>query len=1149
MSRWIGPYEILLKLGEGGMGAVYKARDSRLERPIALKTLPARFLTDPSRRRRFVREAQSASALNHPNIITIYEIAQWEGSDYIAMEYVEGQTLRSLLETRPRVQRLLPVMRQLAEALTVAHAAGIVHRDIKPENVMVRSDGYVKVLDFGVARLVREEVDGEGETATRPGTLIGTMRYMSPEQARGEPTEGPSDVFSLGLVFYELATGGHPFHAATPQATIAGILSQAPTPPSRLNPELPAPLEDLVLRMLEKDAWLRPAAADVRATLARLEGAEAVLTAAAPTPARRSSVGRERERREVEDAFEAASKGAWTLLCVTGEPGIGKTTLVEEFLDGLRARGKPAWIGRGRCSERLAGSDALLPVLEGLESLLRGPSGDQAARLLNRFAPTWYRHAAPSLGEITGREPTERAEAASQERMKRELHAFFEELCRVRPFVLFLDDMHWSDVSTCDLLSYLSAKGRDLPALVVATYRPVELLAAKHAFQPLKLQLQSRGACREVALEFLGREDVERLLALRFPDHRFQGELAQLIHAKTDGNPLFVADMLRYLRDRGALAQREGAWVLTRPTSELERELPDSMRSMIQVEIDRLSEHDHKLLLAASVQGVEFDSAVLAKALAREPVEVEERLQELETGSPLTHVAGEHELPDRTVTLRCRFIHAFYQDALYRSLVPSRRAALSAAVAQAIVSFGGDKVPAQAARLGFLFESAREFPSAGLFFLRASRHAARIFAYPEAASLAGRGLGAVEAVPDSEERAKLELPLSIALGISLMATKGYAHPDVGRTHERARQLCLRLGDQRRLAWVLMALWSFYVNGARLKEALEVAHAIRSRGEASPDPAVRLQSLQAVGATLLWMGRFAEARGLLERSLEGSDPRHQPSYPTGVVDPSVFCLVVLSRLLALTGHLDQALTRAREAVERAQGLAHSHSLAYAMFFLSYVHQGRGEAAAARQQAEVAMALSRELGLLQILEWGHVVHGWALIAQGTVAEGVAELRKSLNAQQEFHSQIERPYWLTVLAQGLSRQGEHDEALAKTAEALAIVESSEERGYEPEIHRTRGEVLLARAGRADAERAAEGYAGARASFERALELARASGARSLELHAAKSLFRLGQALDDVGPARGVLAEVVAGFAEGAETPYLAQAREMLAPPAAGP
>jgi len=1155
-GRAIGHYDVIAKLGEGGMGAVYKARDRKLDRFVALKTIAAAHVSDQSRRRRFIQEAKAASALNHPNIITVYEIADWEGADFIAMEFIEGRTLGSLAEAPPDVPTLLPIFRQVAEAVAVAHAAGIVHRDLKPDNVMLRPDGYVKVLDFGLARLARRAAESPDDTATSPGMVLGTARYMSPEQARGEAAEAPSDVFSLGVVFYELATGTHPFSAVTAGSTIWAILSQNPSPPSRTNPEVPTVLDDLILRMVAKEPVLRPTAATVLSELTALvQGAPAVPLARA-LPARRTCVGRDRELKELHGAYAAAAAGTGTLVCVTGEPGLGKSALVEEFLEGLRSQKGSAWLARGRCSERLGGTDALLPVLEALDSLVRGDSGDQVARAMSRFAPNWYLQVAPVMGNVTKEALVEQAKTASQERIKREMHAFLEELSRTRPVVLFLDDVHWSDASTCDLVSYVESRCRDLPVLVVVTYRPSELLAGRHLFQQVRLQWEARGSARDVGLEFLTRPDVERLVALRFPDHHFPAELLDLVHGKTEGNPLFISDMLRYLRDSSVLRQEDGVWVMARPVAEIEKEVPASIRSMIQLKIERFSDEDRRLLTAAAVQGVQFDSAVLARALAQDPADVEERLQALDTLHGFVRSVGEQEFPDRTLTVRYRFVHVFYQNALYSALTPSRRAALSRTIADAVLAFGGEKLPGLAADLAFLFESARDFGRAAPFFLAAARHAARLFAHPEAAILAQKGLRSLEALPDTDQRARLELTLSVTLGVALMATRGYAAPDVERTHLRSRELCLRLGDSRRLLPVLWALFVVYLIGGRLKRALEVAEEMQGPAEASPDPANRIEALHAMGVALGYMGRFGEARERLQRILDACDPREHPYHASVyVLDPIITSLCMMGRFRVLVGDSEEAVRCADVAVERARRIVHPQSLAYATFWQAWIRHDLGEVEPVLRLAESAIAQSEEHGLPQIREWARIARGWALCTMGRLREGVDEVRRSLSLQERMHSALERPYCLGLLARGLALQGQHDEALERLDEALALVEANGERLYEAEIHRLRGDVLLARV-LEDEATAGPGDGGlarprtedpllcrAQEEYEKAVEVARRSGARMHELRAAASLFRLRQRLGDPGAARALLEDAAAPFDGRTGVPYLAEAQRLLA------
>jgi serine/threonine protein kinase len=256
----LGPYEILAPIGAGGMGEVYRARDERLKREVAIKVLPAELAADPERRSRFEREARAASALSHPNILTVYDIGSADSTVYIAMELVEGGTLKDLVASGPLAsKKLLELATQVAEGLSAAHAAGIVHRDLKPANVMVSKHGFVKILDFGLAKLVTpedQEVSALQTAAgdpTRPGMVMGTVGYMSPEQAAGRPLDFRSDQFSLGSILYEMATGKRAFERGTTAETLTAIIREEPEPVAQLNARVPAPLRWIVDRCLAKD--------------------------------------------------------------------------------------------------------------------------------------------------------------------------------------------------------------------------------------------------------------------------------------------------------------------------------------------------------------------------------------------------------------------------------------------------------------------------------------------------------------------------------------------------------------------------------------------------------------------------------------------------------------------------------------------------------------------------------------------------------------------------------------------------------------------------------------------------------------------------------------------------------------------------------
>ena len=1102
-GRVIGTYRIERRVGAGGMGVVYRAHDAKLDRPVALKLLSAAVSANPDRLRRFRAEARAASSLNHPHIVIIHDFGDLDGRPFMVTELVEGLTLRQKLEAGAvPIREALDVAIQVSSALAAAHARGIVHRDIKPENIMIRPDGYVKVLDFGLAKLTALDspADAESMLRTEPGMVMGTPRYMSPEQARGLETDPRTDVWSLGVVLYEMVAGRPPFVGATTADLIAAILNADPAPLDVHARQAPESLARIAAKALKKDPAARYAsAADLHSALLAIRtgvesGLDQPATEDAGPWARQHTVGRDKERAELHAAFRRAAGGHGHLLSISGDAGSGKSTLAESFLDGLTTGSTLCRIGRGRCSERLAGSEAYLPILEALESLLHGDAGD-VAPVFTEFASAWYSQVA-SATPAGGVAKATDTQGGSQERLKREIAALTRELSQSQPLVLFFDDVHWADASTIDLLAYLAPRFATLRVLVIVTSRPSDLRLANHPFLSLRQDLQARRLCHELALDMLTADDVERYLALEFPGHRFPPELPRLIHAKTEGSPLFMADLVRYLRTKGTLVQAEGGgWMVQGSLDEIGRELPESVRGMIERKIAQLGDEDRALLTAASVQGYEFDSAVVAQALGQDASRVEERLETLERAHRFVQLVEEREFPDRTLTLRYRFVHVLYQNALYAQLRATRKVALSKAVADALLQFYDNRQREIASQLAPLFETARDYSRAAEFYGLAAQQAAQLFASREAVVLASRGVTLLQSLPDGRERQDRELALLVGLGNALIATQGYSSNAVLETYLRARELCQQLGDTPYLAAVLYGFASSTLTRGDHAASLQYGNELLALTERQGDAAV-VVGHRMVGWPLLAMGRLEEARQSFENVRAIYQPKiHRPLAYSHGHEPGMSSQINLALTLWLLGEAGQARLRRDEALDLGRQTPHANSQGYAFHFAAMHDQLQGDREQVQSNAEAALKLAEEQGLALWLGWSAILKGWALAAGGEADAGIAAMRTGIDAARARGAALFHTYYLGLLADTLCRGDRLDEAVATLQEAESLVTANQERFWESELLRLRGEIAAARGQQDDA----------RMFLDRAIDVARGQGAKSLERRAVASLERL--------------------------------------------
>jgi tetratricopeptide (TPR) repeat protein len=1123
----IDHFEILSLLGQGGMGQVYLAVDHRLDRKVAIKFLPDSLDDDLGRVRRFETEARAASALNHPNIVTIFDWGKSRWGPYLVMEWIEGRRLRELISEGIPLPRLLSLARQAAEAISTAHRAGIVHRDLKPDNILVRDDGYVKVVDFGLARLTN--LDGDA-TATFGGMLMGTLKYLAPEQGAGTADER-SDVFSLGLIFYQMATGRHPFEAGSALATFHALSTRPAIPPAELNPGIPAELSALVLNMLEKEPAARPNSSHVVESLREMLSSTVPGAASAPMPRQtpaKAIVGRDAENTVLLKAFESAESVRGSLVCVSGEAGMGKTALVESVIQTLAVDRRRCLLGRGRSSQRLAGVEAYAPLLEALQEQLHSDASGRFAREMKQFAPSWYSLVC-SVSELSGSVEVPRAH--SQDRMKQELATMLQRVGRETPLAIVFEDFHWADISTVDAVVHLANRFDDLRLMMIVTYRKSEMLQSNHPFVTAELDLRARGLSQEVKLESLSRSEVERYVSLEFPKNRFGPELLDKVYRRTGGHPLFVADLIRYLRESGAITETDGMWETAPSFAELEQGLPESVRSMVERKMGAVDEDDRRLLSSAAVQGDEFDSAVLSTVVRMDAAEVEERLEHLERVYALISLVEEREMPDRTLTCRYRFAHSLYHEYCYGLLRPTRRAAIAGATARRLEECYGSNAPEIASKLAFLFEGAREFERAGEYFLVAANNATALFAHRESAAMARRGLEAVRSLPPSPKRDSQELRLQLALGGSLCMTNGYASQDTIDCFSRALDLAKASGEGAPHP-VIWGLWMAYAIMGDSRRSRELSDDLLRIASEAQDPLLVATAHYASAITHEIAGDLLAAKSdvdqLIAIGAHDSNPRRVARF---VVDPLISGRGIHLRTLALMGLGDMASARweshrRRLDAEKLDPRSACDILISGCCYYAFLRRAEDVRELARRAAE----LSERFDIFVERQWAAFWHGWALTEMGAPGEGPQAMRAFLNLITSAGFLLHHSLYIATFGEALAKAGELDEAGDWIARGLALVERTGQHYYESELHRIRGE-LAARSNDRDE---------ARSSLKRALEIATSQEARLLEIRAALSMARFLEQEGSGAEALRVLTDSVGRVTAGLKSPEFSEASQ---------
>ena len=552
----------------------------------------------------------------------------------------------------------------------------------------------------------------------------------------------------------------------------------------------------------------------------------------APAPPGVSLVGRDAELVQLHERCEHALQGTRQMVLVTGEPGIGKTTVVDAFLDQVAAAGQ-CWIGRGQCIEHYGAGEAYLPVLEALGRLGRQPDGARLGALLGQHAPTWLVQL-PALCRAVELEALQRTVlGATQERMLREMAEALDVLTMERGLVLSLEDLQWSDASTLALLAMLARRREPARLLVVGTYRPVAVLGGAHPLLEMHQELQLHGLCQELSLGLLSEPAVGAYLTQRFAGgvHLPLSELARALHQRTEGHPLFMVSVVEQWVRQGFIRWHDGQWGLHGDLHTIE--VPTTLHQFIMHQLERVNAAEREMLEVASVAGGEFATAAVAASLGSTIEDVERCCEDLVQRQQFVQRGGIVAWPDGTLASRYRFTHMLYRDVVYDRVGGARRVALHRQIGARQEQGYGERASEIAAELAMHFERGRDDERAVHYLEQAAQNASRRSAHREVLAHVTRGFTLLQRWPDTPARARYELRLQLTLAPTLVATQGPAAPEVATAYSRARTLGQQVGGTTEVCTALDGLVIFYSIKAQYQTVLELGEELLHLAQHGP----------------------------------------------------------------------------------------------------------------------------------------------------------------------------------------------------------------------------------------------------------------------------------------------------------------------------
>ena len=834
-------------------------------------------------------------------------------------------------------------------------------------------------------------------------------------------------------------------------------------------------------------------------------------------------VGREQEVALMLKRWQQTTDGMGQVVLLGGEPGIGKSRLVQMLKEHV-VRDPKVWVAETQCSPYYQNT-AFYPMVDLFERTIFQVKPDEPLKekvtKLEKFL-TKHGFSLPETVPIFASLlsiPLEKEypplnltpDRQKQKTIEALLNVFLERAAK-SPVLFVLEDLHWADPTSLELLNLIIDQVPTVQLLVVLTFRP--------DFQP---EWTSRSHLSQITLSRLTRKSVENMVKEVAGGKNLPAEVLDQVVRKTDGVPIFVEELTKTVLESGMLREGKKGYQLTGSLTKLK--IPATLQDSLNARLDRMGTA-REVAQIGSILGREFSYDLLMAVTQFDEETLQRELPQL-VEAELLYIRG---VPPQATYI---FKHALIQEAAYYSLLKSKRQEYHLKIAQVSKEQFPEIAEAKPELLAHHFTEAGHDTEAIPCWLLAGQRALQRSANMEAVAHLSRGLELVDKLPETPERIQQELPLQMAIGPALMATKGWSAPEVEKAYARAGDLCLQVEDTSQLFPVFFGLWTFHVVRAHHLTAKGFGEYLLSLAKGTKDLELLLEAHVSLGVSCFFLGELPEAKKHLEEAIKIYDPKKHGAHAFIYgQDPGMAARAYFSLTLWLLGYFDKAKRRSQESLTLAKDLDHAFSLGFAENVAAWHNQYRREGATTQKHADEAVNISREQNLVFFMAMGTILRGWALAEQGEIEVGMAEMNQGLEIYKMTGAELLMPYWLALLAETNAKARKYKRSLSLVAEALELADKTEEHFWKADLLRLKGELLQRQ--KAAAEKIERCY-------RQAIEVSKKQNAKSLELRAAVSLSRFLRKKKKPQQKK-ILEKLYGSFKEGLGTVDLKDAKQLI-------